>query len=236
MLLAFHWAADLEDALGSPSYAALRREAAGTLRTTISRLYWDQTRQLFADTPDRKDFSQHANTLAVLANVITGEDARALVNRILGDTSLTQCTFYFRHYLHSAVNQVGEGDRYLDLLADWDAMLDRGLTTWAEKQDPTRSDCHAWSASPNFELLRTVLGIDSAAPGFARVTVKPFLGKLSRVAGAVPHPAGEVTVSLAREGEDRISAEVTLPRGVSGRFHWRGRTRELPSGGGRFVL
>jgi alpha-L-rhamnosidase len=49
-------------------------------------------------------------------------------------------------------------------------MLNRGLTTWAETADPTtRSDCHAWSASPNYELFRTVLGIDSAAPGFRRV-------------------------------------------------------------------
>ena len=55
---------------------------------------------------------------------------------------------YFRHYLHSAVNQVGEGDRYLDLLGEWDKMLARGLTTWAEKPEPTRSDCHAVEREP----------------------------------------------------------------------------------------
>jgi hypothetical protein len=41
-----------------------------------------------------------------------------------------------------------------------------------------------------------VLGIDSAAPGFARVEIRPFLGKLTHVSGAIPHPKGEIAVTL----------------------------------------
>src|SRR5262249_2965474 len=149
----------------------------------------------------KKDFSQQANSLAILARAIDGDQARSLVNRIIADASLTQCSYYFRHYLNSAVNMVDEGDRYLDLLGEWDGMLSRGLTTWAEMHEPSRSDCHAWSASPNYELFRTVLGIDSAAPGFKRVIVKPFPGKLTTVSGSIPHPNGEVVVSLRRTGE-----------------------------------
>ena len=52
-------------------------------------------------------------------------------------------------------------------------MLNRGLTTWAETADPTRSDCHAWSASPNYDLLSIVAGIQPAAPGFKRVRIEP---------------------------------------------------------------
>jgi alpha-L-rhamnosidase len=236
LLLAFDWAADLESALGTKMHAAAMRASAASLRETIGRLYWDGSRQLFADTPAKKDFSQHANALAVLADVVSADAARALVNRILRDTSLTQCTFYFRHYLHSAVNRVGEGDRYLDLLGDWDEMMARGLTTWAETSDPTRSDCHAWSASPNFELFRTVLGIDSAAPGFARVSIRPFLGRLTRVSGSIPHPAGEVSVALAIESGEQLTADVNLPDGIPGEFHWRGKLRELPPGRSRLTI
>jgi hypothetical protein len=177
----------------------------------------------------KKEFSQQTNSLAVLARAIEGESARALVNRILGDSSITQCTYYFRHYLHSAVNQVGEGDRYLELLGEWDKMLARGLTTWAETPEPTRSDCHAWSSSPNYELFRTVLGIDSAAPGFKRVVIRPFLGKLTRVSGSIPHPDGEVAVKLVRAGA-KLEAEVSLPVGVTGEFIWHGAGRPLKSG------
>jgi hypothetical protein len=229
LLLALDWAAGLEEALGSPSRAAECRSSANALRTTVQGLYWAPARQLFADTPALTDFSQHTNALAVLARVVDAEAARALIGRVLAEGSLTPCTFYFRHYLHSAINLVGEGDRYLDLLDEWDRMLERGLTTWAENPEPTRSDCHAWSASPNFELFRTVLGIDSAAPGFSRVVIRPFPGALTRASGAIPHPKGEVTVSLVRQGET-LEAEVRLPPGVAGEFIWRGTRRPLTPG------
>ena len=155
-----------------------------------------------------------------------------MINRVANDSSLVQCSIYFRHYLHSALNKAGEGDRYLDMLGQWRTMLDRGLTTWAEQADPTRSDCHAWGASPNYELFRTVLGIDSAAPGFRRVSVRPFLGKLTHVSGSIPHPRGTVSVELTLKG-GKLEAEVRLPQGVEGEFEWRSTTRPLSSGTNR---
>ena len=229
LLLAFDWAADIEESLGSKWQATDFREAANKLRAAIKQLYWDESRRFFADTPSKKEFSQQANSLAVLARVVEGDDARDLVNRMLADLSLTQCTYYFRHYLHSAVNQVGEGDRYLDLLDEWDKMLARGLTTWAETPEPTRSDCHAWSSSPNFELFRTVLGIDSAAPGFKRVVIRPYPGKLARVSGSIPHPSGEIAVKLDRSS-GKLEAEVSLPPNVTGEFIWNGERRALGPG------
>ena len=145
------------------------------------------------------------------------------------------CSIYFRHYLHTALNRTGEGDRLLDQLGPWRRMLALGLTTWAETEDPSRSECHAWGSSPNFELLRTVLGVDSAAPGFRRVRIRPFLGRLTRVSGSVPHPRGEVTVSLRRDGE-ALEAEVRLPEGVDGEIVWQGARRTLPSGPSKLRL
>jgi alpha-L-rhamnosidase len=234
-LLALDWAASLETAFGSKWQAAEFRDKATKLRATIKGLYWDSTRQMFADTPAKRDFSQQANSLAVLARVIEGDEARALVNRILNDSSLTEASFYFRHYLHTAVNQVGEGDRYLDLLDGWDKMLANGLTTWAEKPEPTRSDCHAWSASPNYELFHTVLGIDSAAPGFKKVVIRPYLGKLQKVSGSIPHPNGDIEVKL-QLNQGKLQAEVKLPPSVNGEFVWRGKSRPLQAGLTKLLL
>lgn len=239
LLLAYDWAAELEQALGSRPMAQEYKAAASRLRETARSLYWDAGRQLFSDTPARLRYSQHANVLAVLAGVTDGKEARDLVTRVLADTSLTQCSYYFRHYLHSAVNRVGEGDRYLDLLGEWESMLSRGLTTFAERYDapgdPSRSDCHAWSSSPNFEIFRTVLGIDSGAPGFQRVLVRPFPGRLERVSGSIPHPKGEVSVKLEQVG-GVLRVEVALPPGVTGQFSWRGTTRELTPGSNVFQV
>jgi hypothetical protein len=46
----------------------------------------------------------------------------------------------------------------------------------------------------------------------------------------VPHPRGDIDVALTRVGSAGLSAEVTLPPGVSGRFEWQGRTVPLRAG------
>ena len=133
------------------------------------------------------------------------------------------------------MNAAGAGDRYLDMLGEWRAQLARGMTTWAESPEPSRSDCHAWGASPNFELFRTVLGIDSGAPGFKSVLIRPFLGKLDQASGSIPHPRGQIAVSLARR-EGKLHAAVSLPPGVSGEFAWQGQKRALKPGANEMVF
>jgi alpha-L-rhamnosidase len=235
LLLAYDEAADLEDELGSKTLAAAYRQEASRLRAEIPRQYWDAGRQLYADTPAKKNFSQHANVLAILGGVVEGEAARALMGRLLSETDLVPCSIYFRHYVHAALNRTGEGDRLLDQLGPWRRMLALGLTTWAEQEDPSRSECHAWGSSPNFELLRTVLGVDSAAPGFRRVRIRPFLGRLTRVSGSVPHPRGEVVVSLRRDG-DALEADIRLPEGVDGEVLWRGARSAVGPGQSKLRL
>jgi 3',5'-cyclic AMP phosphodiesterase CpdA len=239
LLLGYQWAAELEAGLGSKALAEEYRASATRLRAAIQSRYWDAGRRMYADTPAKESFSQHAQSLAVLAGMVEGDGergaARDLISRAAADPQLVQATIYFRHYLHSAMNAAGEGDRYLDMLGEWRAQLARGMTTWAESPEPSRSDCHAWGASPNFELFRTVLGIDSAAPGFRRVLIRPFLGKLDQASGAIPHPQGEIAVSLARR-DGKLHAVVSLPRGISGEFVWQGQKRDLNPGANELVL
>jgi hypothetical protein len=186
---------------------------------------WDDGRRLFADTPAKKSFSQHANTFAVLAGAVEGEEASDFIRRTSADTTLVQASTYFRFYLLRAMKRAGLGEEYLAELGQWRTMLGLGLTTFAEKPDQTRSDCHAWSASPVYEFLATVCGVEPASPGFATVRIEPHLGHLTRAEGVVPHPKGEIRVVFEREGE-ALKAKVTLPEGVSGTLRWRGE--ELP--------
>jgi hypothetical protein len=235
LAMAYRWAAELEIGLGLRALADVYGERERQLRATIQSLYWDADKRLYADTPRKQQFSQHTNTLAVLAEAIGGDAARDLMVRILTAPDLAQTGLFFRFYMHVALAKVGEGDRYLDLLGDWRDMLARGLTTFAEIVErpgsPSRSDCHAWSASPNIEIFRTVLGVDSAAPGFARVRVAPHPGKLSAYSGAVPHPKGMVEVAL-----ESGTATVKLPPGISGEFIWRGKSTDLAPGANRVTI
>jgi hypothetical protein len=232
LLLAYQWAASMEESMGSKSLAGEYRESAKKLAAAIQKLYWDAGRRMYADDAGKTAFSQHASSLAVLAGLVPANESRELIGRVAADASLVQCSIYFRYYLHAAFNKSGGGDAYLDQLGQWRAMLGYGLSTWAEVLDPTRSDCHAWGASPNFELFRTVLGIDSAAPGFRRVVIRPYLGKLTKVSGSIPHPQGDLAVSLTLSG-GHLEAEVTLPGAVDGEFVWKGQRRALKPGANR---
>ena len=234
LLLAYRWAADLERALGSKALADEYSSAAEKLKNTIVETDWDASRRLFADQPSHRTYSQQVNTLAVLAHLLLAEESRAVVERMLNDPTLEQSSIYFRAYTNATLREVNLGDRYLERLGAWREMLRDGLTTWSEWNGPdTRSDCHAWGASPNFEIFRTLVGIDSAAPGFRAVRMAPNIGKLKHVSAVMPHPKGEIAVDLVNEG--RFTADVRLPEGVSGEFVWAGSSKTLHAGRNRLT-
>lgn len=151
--------------------------------------------------------------------------------RIEGDSMLAPASVYFKFYTHSAMAQAGLADQYLSWLDKWRENMRMGLTTWGETSNvnATRSDCHAWGASPNIEFLRTVLGINSAAPGFKRVRIEPHPGPLRQVEGEMPHPQGMIKVSC-RQLKDKLIATLHLPAGITGTFVWQGKEVQLHDG------
>ena len=202
----------------------VREIDAGTYRAC-----YDAAKKEMANTPGKNSYSQHAGILAILAGAIPASDRKAVMERILADSTLQPATFYFRFYLNQAMKAAGMADRYYSQLGPWRKMLATGLTTFAEKPEPTRSDCHAWSASPDYDFLATICGIMPDAPGFSRVLIQPAPGELTEVEGSVPHPQGMIRVKL-RKMENGISGEVELPRGVSGRFVYGGKEIALRPG------
>ena len=112
-------------------------------------------------------------------------------------------------------------DLYLGQLNPWRDMLKLGLTTWAEQPEPTRSDCHAWSASPNYDLLTVVAGIQPGSPGFRSVRIEPHLGTLHELDASMPHAGGDIHTVYKRDGA-QWKATVTLPQGTLGRTRLEG--------------
>ena len=157
---------------------------------------------------------------------------------MITDTSLTQATIYFQYYVNQALRKTGFGNLYLDRLQIWKDNLAMGLTTWAEISDinNARSDCHAWGASPNIEFFRTVLGIDTDAPGFNKIKIEPNLGSLTKASGSMPHPKGEIKVSYNVNAQSKLSAVISIPEGTSGVFVWKGKEHVLKSGETRFRI
>jgi hypothetical protein len=235
-------AADLEGAVGDSTRQRQDIDQAARVRQGLLTQCWAADRGLFADTPAKDRFSQHANVLAVLYDLVPAADQKAVLEKVMvsgkgidAPAGITGSTYYFSFYLARALNHVGFGDRYIDMLSAWRAMLGQHLTTWPENPDPSRSDSHAWSAHPTSGLLTFVAGIQPAAPGFARVRITPHLGNLKQLDAAMAHPAGLIETRYAVRGE-RLTATITLPAGLSGELQWLGRTVALHGGRNRMVL
>jgi hypothetical protein len=223
-------AGDLLAHFGQNERAEHYRELARRLnKATVAQCY-DAGRSLFADTPAKSSFSQHANILAVLTDAVPAAQQAALLQKTVSDTSLTQATFYFKFYLFEALRKAGMGDQLIPQLKPWRDMLAMGLTTFAENPEPTRSDCHAWSASPLYELLATTCGIRPAEPNFKTVRIEPSFGSLTNITGKMPHPQGEISVQFQKSATGSLSGTVTLPAGLTGTLRWKGKLLPLKAG------
>lgn len=190
---------------------------------------WDEGKQLLADDLEGTSYSQHANIMGILSDAVPREKQQALFDKLNTEPSLIQATFYYRFYLFRALKKVGLADRYTEMLKPWQDMLAMGLTTFAENPEPTRSDCHAWSASPVYDFLATVCGVEPAEPGFRSVRIAPHLGSLNQIEGKVPHPAGLIEVSLKKNGKG-LSGHIVLPASLGGTFVWAGQQLNLVGG------
>jgi len=233
LLMAYQAAASLEKQTGMHFMALRYEHAIDTLKQSIRKNYWDGSRGLFADTRDKDCYSQHTNTLAILTGLVDSAAALTLAQKIMDDTSLSKATLYFRYYVHLAYNKAGLGNTYLNQLGIWKKNLAMGMTTWAEIDDinRTRSDCHAWGSSPNIELFRIVLGINSCAPAFAKVRIEPHLGYLQKASGSIPHPLGKIATSYSyNAATQKWSIVINLPSPVTGTFVWKGKEYVLNGG------
>jgi alpha-L-rhamnosidase len=262
---ALRYAAEMEETYGDKHFAEIYRRGADRAVSAIWKSCWNEKYGLLADTPSQNHFSQHANILGVWLDVIPKEKQPEVLNKILSASdkvyqadgpapsmskaekhvpliqaarpvpAMTLATYYFRFYLARALEHAGMGQDYLQLLGPWHRMVELGLTTWAESPEPTRSDSHAWSAHPNFDLLTIVAGIQPEDPGFGKVRIAPHLGQLKNLEAAMPTPKGMVEVSYS-VAADTVTAELKLPPGVTGKFVWQGKTSELKEGDQKLVI
>jgi alpha-L-rhamnosidase len=237
LLMAYESGYDLEKSLGMNAYATRYAAQINQLKKIIKAKYWDEDKKVFSDTKEKKYYSQHANALAILTNVINENEAHVLGNKLLHDTSLVTASVYFKYYVFQALNKAGYGNDYLNWLGIWKKDLAMGLTTWAEIDDinRARSDCHAWGSSPNIELYRIVLGIDTDKPGFSVVKIEPHLGAITHASGTIPHPNGNINVSYILQNA-KWNVDITLPQKVTGRFIWQGKEYSLKAGNNKLAL
>ncbi|MBF8149102.1 alpha-L-rhamnosidase N-terminal domain-containing protein [Winogradskyella sp. F6397] len=199
------------------------------IKKSVLEHCFDTKKGLIAETPDKKEFSQHTNILGILTDTFKQDVQSDIMKKVLEDETLFQATIYFKFYLFRALQKVGLGDLYFDLLGSWRGMIDDGMTTYGETDINPRSECHAWSSSPNFDFLHTVAGIYPGEHSFKSVVIEPNLGQLKTLNVEFPHPQGMITIRYSKN-DNNINAEISMPEDLTGEFKWQGQSVSLVGG------
>jgi alpha-L-rhamnosidase len=232
-------AADLCDALGMTRAAGKYRVASAKIATALHELHWDARRGIYVDCVDpvtkvqELRVSQHGNAAIALWANMPSTRVQTALDRITDEARLTftaappitptgatldpeegvvLANTFYSHFVYEALAKHGRLGQAIELMrARFGPMLARGATTLWESFDPTASLCHAFSASPTWQLSRHVLGVYPLAPGYKIIGICPDLAGLDHAKGVFPTPMGDVRVSLSRTA-DGFSAVIDGPR------------------------
>lgn len=240
-ILSLTYANALKDAADLYTFYKKHNEASdcikryNQIKTGINALCFDVKKSIYADTPEKQVFSQHANIMAVMSGIAKKEDQQKLMKIVLNDSTLIQCSMYYKFYLMRALVKSGMGDEYFNQLKTWEKLLTQGLSTFPENETKTnweadtRSDCHGWSASVCYDYLSVICGITPASAGFKSIRIEPNPGQLKHIEGKMPHPSGFIEVSLNFNG-GLATGSVILPENTKGEFIYKTQSIKLQSG------
>lgn len=188
--LALEKAAVLWDAAGRPFLAAEYRARKKAITDRVFDLCWDAERGMLREGPDFAQFTQHAQSWAVLTGMLEGQAAKTALRHAIDDADVLKCGFSTAYEWFRALEQAGMYEETARYMRDWAALPAMGNTTCPEVPGDSRSECHAWSAVPLYEFLRVFGGIRMEA---GQVVIAPVPGYLESFSGHVCIPGGAAT-------------------------------------------
>ena len=229
-LYAMCGAAEVEEAVGERELAAYWRAKAERLRPAILAAFWDDARGMVADTLKKDCFSEHSQCLAILSDALSPAQRERAFAGLVEARDLARTTVYFSHYLFDTYMKMDRSDLFLKRLDLWREYVKMNLCTPLESPGANaRSDCHAWGSHPLYHLHTGVLGVQSAAPFFAKVRIAPQPAGLTWIKAKTPHPKGLIETDL-KFTDGNVSGTVTLPDDLTGTFEWKGNSLALKPG------
>ena len=222
-------AAYLADEAGRAGLAGDFRKEREKLLKNVRALCFDEGRGLFREGPEVSEFTQYTQSLAVLEGLAQGEEAVRILTKTVESEDVLPLTFSAAWPFFRAAEMCGIYELTKPLMDQWIHLLELHAATCPETPDNIRSDCHAWSALPMYELVRTIGGfrLDTCSEG--PLVIRPGLSYLPDLSGTISLPEGQITFSYSR-GEEGISYTYELTDGVNAVFEGKNGTVPLKAG------
>jgi len=192
---------------------------ANDLRNSIFEHLFDQETKRFRDSSESAATHQGVNGLAVFSGIVQGEDRQEVANYAANKTwesktvlSLPLLRMMFEEGHEAAAYHLISKHEY----PGWGYTIAQGTKTLWEGWDDIESHSHAWNGYPARLLQEYVVGIQSAAPGFAQALIRPYLTeKLSFAEARVATARGEIYVRWEREENGDIGLRIEIPAGMT---------------------
>jgi len=220
----------IERCCGEAALADRYGNLADRIGRAVVERFWHGPSNRLADDLAHEHFSEHAQALAILCDVLDETQTTAALNALEQHDDLARTTVYYSFYLLDAFAKLGRGDLIENRLACWQTLRELDMKTPVEKPEPSRSDCHAWGSHPMYHLHASLAGIRPDSPGFESVIIRPSPGSLREIDSDIPHPRGRIKTQLCFDEQGGCEAAVHLPDGVAGRLVWAGREHPLVAG------
>lgn len=225
--LALDRGAALMEAAGRAELGSEYRRRQKEILDRIRSLCWDEDRQMFREGPAFSQYSQHAQSWAVLNGLLTGEQAVRTLRRAMDEKDVLRCSFSTSFEWFRALETVGLYQETREAMLRWATLPALGNTTCPETPDESRSECHAWSALPMYEFICVMAGIRE---NNGVIEIRPAPAYLPDLHGAAATKAGPLRFEYVRESA-QWRYQFILPEGVDAVFHHAdGRTKHLRGG------
>ena len=210
-------AAYLADETGYPAISEFMAKYKMSI-DAVNKLCFNKKLSLYVDMPETEFISQHTNAWAIISDAITGSRAVKLGKEIFDNPKLSKASLYFSFYLFRAWDKTGNYSFFWKQLDNWKSVLKWNFTTFPEIPfEHTRSDCHAWSASPIYEFISCTLGIRPGSPGFETVIISPQLSEYRKISGTAPvgeNNSIDISIELSKNDEMILNFSLKLAKPV----------------------
>ncbi|MBQ4528400.1 MAG: hypothetical protein II998_10040 [Clostridia bacterium] len=208
---ALRCASDICKKTGKNAMAEEYDERYCEIAKNIKKHCFDAERGLYKDSGKEGSYSVHTIVWSILAELEDEENAQKMLSH-MKDEDLVKTSFSMNFFLFRALEKSGNADLIFENFDGWRKMIDNHCTTWREMpKDKLRSECHAWSSAPLYEISSNLLGVKV---GFEdEIIIKPTTAGLKFAKGKVPTRFGVVSVSWT-DDENGFAISVEAPCAV----------------------
>lgn len=223
-------AVKIYSACGKTNLAKIYESRLEVLKKSFNEAFFDKEKGLYFDglndkyetssqwlpeNTDKRYFSWHTNTLAVLYDIAPEKSRKEIMRRIINDTELIMPQPYFMHFVIEALYKTELFEECgIPQLMRWKEMseIEKGLQEgWYDISGYGFDYSHVWAGTPTYQLPSKLSGLKIIKPGFKQISINPKLYGLKYARISIPTPYGFIKISMDEDKTDvYVPEEITV--------------------------